>query len=101
MNDGGLKKTPAGLFGVRLPVYYIADIVRGCGSVAAVPREDGELPRWLVVRTEKHVGRSDGERERQGVTKLGVAAARHLDDSAAFVEGRVTRVEACAVNIIS
>lgn len=44
MNDGGPKKIPAGLFGVCLPVYYIADIVRGCGSVAAVPREDGKLP---------------------------------------------------------
>lgn len=53
----GPKKIPAGLFGVCLPVYYIADIVSGCGSVAAVPREDGELPRWLVVRTEKHVGK--------------------------------------------
>lgn len=60
MNDGGPKKIPSGaVWCVCLPVYYIADIVRGCGSVAAVPREDGELPRWLVVRTEKHVGRGD------------------------------------------
>ena len=33
-----------------LSVYCIADIVWGCGSVAAVPREDSRLPQRLVVR---------------------------------------------------
>lgn len=33
-----------------LSVYCIADIVWGCGSVAAVPQEDSKLPQRLVVR---------------------------------------------------
>lgn len=33
-----------------LSVYCIADIVWGCGSVAAVLQEDSELPQRLVVR---------------------------------------------------
>ena len=40
-----------------LSVYCIADIVWGCGSAAAVPREDGKLPQRLVVRRGEHGGR--------------------------------------------
>lgn len=47
-----------------LSVYCIVDIVRGCGSVAAVPQEDSELPLRLVVRREEYVGRGEGGRVR-------------------------------------
>lgn len=47
-----------------LSVYCIADIVWGCGLVAAVPQEDSKQPQRLVVRRE------EGKRGRREEVKI-------------------------------